>query len=276
MFFNSLQRRLQLTIVGFSDFEPDRLLAGQEVDERRTGGSIEASVDLLRDLQGHWLRFDLVGSFRRSSLEQKKDTFQHENLSTLDVGLLHFKRWEGTPGSARLDFQPTVRLGYGNQEGVWFFKPSFQGTYHRFISAFLQWECNAAFTWASADTPSVELPSLGGESSVRGYRKDAGVGRISWAVQNELWIPVRIRLGLPEEWDKIVRRNLAVAAFADLGGVHQSIDGFSGVKAGVGLGLRFVYGDLTLRLDWAHALDEPNHQRGGSMFYFTVTAFQGL
>lgn len=278
LLFDSLQRRLQLRIAGFSDFEPDRFLAGEEVDERRTGGSIEASIDLLRNLQGLELRLDLVGSFLRSSLEQQKHTFEHENLSTVDLGLLHLKRWDGTPGSARIEFQPLVRLGYGDQEGVWYFKPSLRATYHRFVSSFLQWECNAGFAWASEDTPSVELPSFGGESSVRGYRKDAGVGRVSWAVQNELWVPVRFPLGLPlpEEFDKIVRRNLAVAAFFDLGGIHQSTDGFSGVKTGGGMGLRFVCGDLTLRLDWAHAIDETDRRRGGSMVYFTVTALQGL
>jgi hypothetical protein len=277
--FDSLNRRLQLSAGGFSDYQPQRLLAGKEIDQRRNGGEASANLDLFRDWHQHWLRLDLAASFQEVTLHQSETRFDSERLSTADLGLVYLYHWNGTPGSARMEILPRVRLGYAQDAGDAFIRPSVEITYHRFLGSFAQWECSAQAAWASSGTPMIEWPTLGGESSVRGYRFTAGTGRSTWSVQNELWIPIflRQRIGLPDAIDRMVRRNLSLAAFIDVGGVGQTDDSFSGTKAGAGLGVRFVYNDLlTIRLDWAHALGEAEQTRGGGMFYLSVTTRRGF
>jgi hypothetical protein len=275
--FGTLEKRLQLSVRGFSDYQAERLLAGTEVDERRNGGEASANLDLLRDGNGHWLRLDLAGGYREVIVDRFGQRVESGGLATADLGFLYLYHWDGTPGSARLELQPNVRLGYANDGGNYYATPSLTATYHRFISSFNQWECHASGLWSSSETPLTELPSFGGETSVRGYRADAGTGRATWAIQNEFWFPLRYRFGLPESMDKIIRRNFAIAPFFDIGGIHDSTDGFSGVKLGAGVGLRFIYNDsMTLRLDWANAIDESDRKRGGSMFYFSVSTRQIL
>ena len=125
--------------------------------------------------------------------------------------------------------------------------------------------------------PQVELPTFGGDASVRGYKVDAGLARTVWAVQNEAWFPVRLDLGLPGALSSFLRRNVAVAVFGDVGGLVDSEDSFKGVKAGAGVGLRLVWQDfLTLRLDWAHAIGDQDRAPREGAVYFTVTTRRGF
>jgi hemolysin activation/secretion protein len=140
------------------------------------------------------------------------------------------------------------------------------------LPAFLEGDLRALGDWSSEDTPWSQRPTLGGEESVRGYRLDAFVGRSVWALQTEVWLPVFRCIRLENEaLDKLWRRNLHLAAFADVGGVQGTVDDSDGFKAGAGLGLRVDLSDeVTLRLDWAQALTGSDGGRGGSLFYLSV------
>jgi hypothetical protein len=275
--FDGLDKRLQVTVGGFSDFVPDRLASGSEFDERRSGGSVAAQLELFRDLNRSWLRLDLGGGYREVTVEQGGESVSSDGIASLDTGLLFMKSWDGTPGAARLEVEPILRLAHARRHRDWFALPSLTARYHRFVSSFWQWDIAVHGEISTHETPTTELPSLGGEDTVRGYRADAGLGRAVWAVQNEIWMPLRWDMGLPEGFDRFLRRNLALAAFVDVGGVYDSVDQFSGFKAGAGLGLRMVWQDLlTFRLDWAHPLTSREDDRGGSMVYFSIATKKGF
>lgn len=274
--FGALGRRLQLSVRGFSDFTPDRRLSsGSDSDERRTGGEARGTLDLWRDLDGHWGQLEVGTSWRQSKTEHDGHTVDRTDITLLDVGLHYVKSWDGTPASGRLEVDPLLTLGYANAE---YAKPAIDARYHQFVGAFIQWEARATgITTIGGDVPQVELPSFGGDGSVRGFKADAGLARTVWAVQNEAWFPVRLDLGLPSAVSAFLRRNAAVAVFGDVGGLHDSQDSFSGVKAGAGVGLRLVWQDyLTLRLDWAHAVGDQERAPQGGAVYFTVTTRRGF
>ncbi|MCC6232599.1 MAG: hypothetical protein IT580_08140 [Verrucomicrobiales bacterium] len=275
--FDTLDQRLTLGLTALSEFEPDRLANGQSFDERRTGGSLQLQWELLRDWHGHWLRLDLTTGYREATSEREERRFARERLLTGDLGLLYLRAWDGTPHSARLEIEPRLRVGHSDAQDRGFVVPEIHLSHHQFVGAFHQWDLRLRGAWASDATPERELPSFGGEESVRGYREDAGLGRTAWSIQNEYWIPVRLRPASPSPLLRLLRQNLALAAFVDVGGVHDTSDAFSGIKAGAGLGVRAVWQDsITLRLDWAHALDDSSLDRGGSMFYLTMTTRQGF
>jgi hypothetical protein len=275
--FGAFERRLQISVRGFSDFTPERRIAGTDVDERRTGGEARTRLDLLRDLDGHSAQLTAGASWRESRTDRDGERVARRGITLVDVGALYLRSRDGTPSAARVEIEPLVTSGYDDDTGRWFARPSLDLRYHRFVGDFLQWDVRGRGATASGGTPDVELPSFGGDTSVRGYRPDAGLGRTAWALQNELWLPLRIGLGLPSGWQPFLRRNVAVAVLGDIGGLHGARDDFSGIKGGAGLGLRVVWQDhLTFRLDWAHTLGGRDHGRGGSGVYFTVTTRQSL
>jgi hypothetical protein len=274
--FGALGRRLQVSLRGFSDFTPDRRLSsGSNNDERRTGGEARGTLDLWRDLDGHWAQLEVGASWRESKTEHDGHTIDRTDITLFDIGLHYVKSWDGTPASGRLEVDPLLTLGYANAE---YAKPAIDAHYHQFVGEFIQWEARAnAITTIGGDVPQVELPTFGGEASVRGYRVDAGLARTVWAVQNEAWFPVRLDLRLPGALSSFLRRNVAVAVFGDVGGLVDSQDSFKGVKGGAGVGLRLVWQDfLTLRLDWAHAIGDQDRAPRDGAVYFTVTTRRGF
>jgi len=149
---------------------------------------------------------------------------------------------------------------------------SITGNYHQLIpDTWCQWDSSASFAYASEGTPNVELPSFGGVSSVRGFRADATQGRLSWSLQNEIWVPLRYQMGFPDSIDAFIRRNLYFAPFVDVGGVNQSTGELNGLEAGAGLGIRATYNSLTFRLDYGQSLKNVNSKYGGTTFFFSVT-----
>ena len=226
-------------------------------------------------VDGHWGQLEVGASWRESKTEHDGHTVDRTDITLLDIGLHYVKSWDGTPSSGRLEVDPLLTLGYANAE---YAKPAIDARYHQFVGEFIQWEARAnAITTIGGDVPQVELPTFGGDASVRGYKVDAGLARTVWAVQNEAWFPVRLDLGLPGALSSFLRRNVAVAVFGDVGGLVDSEDSFKGVKAGAGVGLRLVWQDfLTLRLDWAHAIGDQDRAPREGAVYFTVTTRRGF
>lgn len=270
-------KRLRIALSGLSDFQPERLVDEVEFDERRSGGTARFDLELLRDWNGHWLGSSLALGYRETTSQIDGERVGRDGIASADLGLLYFRQWDCRPGSARLEIEPVLRAAVSDTNGSAFFIPRVDATYHQFVGPFSQIDVNGRIAWASDETPPNELPSLGGEQTVRGYRTDAFVGNLVWALQTEAWLPLRFRVARSGSLERFLRRNLALAAFVDIGGVQDTADGEDGFKAGAGLGLRMVWADyLTVRLDWAHALDESDERRGGSMVYFTVTTRRGF
>ena len=277
VFFDALNRRLQVSARAFSDFTPDRRLPSGTVDERRTGAEAGARLDLWRDLSGQSVQLDVRASWRESRAERDDGREHRTTLTLLDLGLLYVRDWDGTASSRRLDVQPLLTLGYSDDRDRAFLRAGVDARTHQFVGAFIQWESRVRAVAAAGSLPDVERPSFGGEDSVRGYRPDAGLARAVWVLQNELWLPMRLRLGLPAAIETILRRNFALALLGDVGGLHDSQDAFSGVKGAVGIGVRFVWQDLlTFRLDYAHAVGDRTRTEPGGLVYFTVTTRPSL
>ena len=270
--FDALQRRWSMTGAGFSDYDPNRLLDGVSTTERRTGGTVASQLELFRDWDHHWLRLDVSGGWREVQDKPNSLPSTLNQITDADCGLLYFWRRDGTKYSPNVQLEPHVRLGWSAATAAWFAEPGLRASTHWLLPAFLEFDVRATGLWASPETPLNEQPSFGGEDSVRGYRADAGIGRAVWAVQNELWLPLRYNWGYGEWADRVLRRYVRLAAFLDVGGVYQTSEAFSGFKAGAGLGLRVLVQDsFVLRLDWGQALTGNDSGRGGSFVYLSVS-----
>lgn len=274
--FDELSRRLSLSATLQSDFQADRLISGNLVDERQNGGTLQSQLDVFHDIHSQTLLATLSAGGNQTSFSHKGQQLGRDNRASVTVGLNYVWIRNGTKYAPNFQLLPSVLTGYSNTNHGWSTKPAVDSSWHMLLPEFCEWDARGHFAWASSVTPTSELCSFGGVDSVRGYRIDAGLGRLTWAVQNEVWLPLRF------DWPSVMqkylhRESLKLAAFADIGGVGGDSAGFTGTHAGVGLGLRLDCLDLaTLRFDWAHALESDLKNRGGDVFYFSVTTRYGL
>lgn len=282
--FDRLQRRLQLSLRGFSDFDPNRTLASTNntnnnpvaADTRSDGGELRATLDLWRDEAASFSHIDFsLADYRTETNPAAAASSANRSRSHIrlaDVSWQVAKAWPRTPASAQAE--ATLSLARGSADGQRFSKAGADFALHRFVGALSRWDLRLHARAVSGAAPASEWPSFGGEDSVRGYRADAASARRTWVLQNEYWMPLPWAPESPT-LARTLRRSVALAFIADIGGLGGgAAAGLSGRKAGLGAGLRYVYNDsVTMRLDWARPVGNvaPEYRRG--RLYFTVSSW---
>jgi hypothetical protein len=279
LFFDTLGRRLSLDLVGGSDFEQQRILDNVPTDERRTGGALRFDLEGFRDLAGQHLSFFLEArheTVRLTAAEPEKTPRVETvtQLNTIDAGLAYSWRRTLTRHPANVRIESALRFGIGLSET----EPAFRrlriaAHYHQSIAGPVEVESRLQSRTATEKTPVFELPSLGGEDSVRGFRTDESLGGRLWAWQSELWFPV-LGSGAPSKFRDFVRRNVRLAALYDLGGAYRLAPRLSamleGIRQGAGLGLRVRYQGVVIEADWAYGFGSNDSSRPGrGRFYFS-------
>ena len=131
---------------------------------------------------------------------------------------------------------------------------------------------SASAVVSSRATPRFELPSLGGSEILRGFRADDGLGRKLWTLQNEVWIPLNIGNDRSTGFKAMLRDKVKVATFVDVGGLYDAINVSSGIRAGTGAGLRFIYNPIIFKLDFGYGFGEKATTGGRGKFHFSISS----
>ena len=157
---------------------------------------------------------------------------------------------------------------------------------HRRLSntRLLSMDLSSSFQMATSETPIVDLPSLGGPESVRGFQTDDALGHLLWTLQSELWAPVPGTTNAAEQGIKgFLKKNVRLAGFFDIGGVSDTkvtnLPGLAnatkasiqGLREGPGLGIRFIQGLIALKFDWAYGFGQGAFGSGHGRFYIGVS-----
>jgi len=177
-------------------------------------------------------------------------------------------RWEGATGGERV-----------------FVRPSLDGSVHgRFPSSL---EVDLHFLGGTVDrkVPSFELWSLGGATTVRGFREDSFLGRDLASLQAELWLPfarsVQAVAPAPSEGDQNLARTpvesraarlFKLALFLDGGYLAGTTTNTTETIAGAGLGIRFIvpHRPFVIRADYGRGLGA----RGGEWFPYVTLGYR--
>ena len=270
--FESIDRRLSISVSGDSDFQANRLVDNVRTDERRSGGRISAQLELLRNENANWLRIDAALEHQEIQLQELSLAERRTGVSRASIGLSYSWSPELRLGAPVLEITPSIDFMRSTHNQSFAAKPSISLGYHRGLPSFFEVSSRANVTFASAGTPATELPRFGGEDSVRGFRYEAASGRFTWTVRSELWIPLRFVRHWGETVDVLLRRDLKVAVFIDIGGVEKSLQPVSIFEAAAGVGLRYrVQDQAALQLDWAVPVTNRNRDLGGGTLYFSIS-----
>jgi surface antigen Omp85-like protein len=266
LLFHQLQHRLSLEITGGSQFTNQRLLIGELIDERRTGGSARTDYTVLGGNSNSQLAIHVEGRRYDVSLKPKSGTTK-TNLMIVETGTTANFVSLSAINPFRMRVDASMRVGKSAGQTFKGFTASFSLNRHLFDSGVSTLAISAKAQTSDAATPLFELPSLGGTESLRGFRADDFVARRIWSVQPELWF----QLFGSGRWARMLRP----AAFIDVGGAYgithaAAADTKSykdGIRAGPGVGLRFIQGPMALKLDWSYGLGHAGSSRGHGRFY---------
>lgn len=280
--FDSLNRRLSVTVEGGRQPAADRQLADQPATEKKDRLDLRSTLEVWRNhgrradaTGGQWLNLELEAGAERSRLANKDSEPDVAELR-YDLATLSFKGIYSHSGyGGGLPWTDAIaEIGAANDtggggDGYRWSKLSL--AHRRLAFGSVRWEGRADLHWTDGDVPVAAQPSFGGDDSVRGFTRDAARGRATWSVKNEIWFRPPAEFGLPKGIATLIRRSMAVALFCDIGGVIQPADHAVQRAASAGLGLRVLQGPVTIRADWAHSIGSSGSLPPSNAGYFTVT-----
>jgi hypothetical protein len=205
------------------------------------------------------------------SLKRGDDELLSQPLNTADVGMMFLWSNSETPYSTTVRVEPSIRYAPGwSKKEPEFARGTLAVTAHQILPRDLDIDLGLHLQIASAKTPVFELPTLGGET-LRGFRKDDGLGRAFWSAQPEFWFPLFF---LPRTTDaeitKFLRRSVKLAGLIDVGSVRDSAGNFP-TRVGPGLGVRFLYGPVVLKLDGVYGIGDRLTPGSRFKIYFSVS-----
>jgi hypothetical protein len=262
------RRLYDINVGAYSRFRNDRLLEGQEVDERRSGISLTLGARPLGLAAPNDLR--LEAGVRREAVHFGSPPPGEEDadLTLLRLGATHVWRHTYLRPSLTIRSIPLVEVSLDVGDGVPFVRPSFAAWLHGRMRSGFEVDVHLVGGGLDRPVPDFELWSLGGVSSVRGFQVDTRLGRGMAALQSEVWIPFArpIEARPPEPGESAdasaipvepsIARRLKAALFFDGGTIWQSTGGGRDELYGAGIGLRFVvpHEPLVIRIDYGWGL----------------------
>ena len=271
VFFNTFHRRVSVQVTTSSDLDANRDLGETPVDERQSLGLARIEFEAFRDWSGSLLRFYAEGRHETVSLEPTVGPTTKLNLTTLDVAGFYLFESTEVENPRRIRFQPLLRMGLGlavNEPR--YNKLVLTGNFHQTLPSRYELDFSGRVETASKATPRFKLPSLGGAEVVRGFRRDAGLGRKLWSLQNEVWIPLPLGNDLEKGIKAMLRENLKLAPFFDVGGLYDPVNTTAGIRSGVGVGLRFIYSPVIFKIDYGYGFGDAVNGGSRGKFYFSL------
>jgi hypothetical protein len=271
LFFNTLHRRVSVQLTISSDLDPNRNLGGPRVDERQKLGLGRVEFEPFRNWSGSLLRFYAEGRHETVSFDSASLTVAKTNLTTLDLGALYLFESTEVENPRRIRVQPLLRMGLGLAvDEPRYNKVVVTANFHQVLPSRFEYDVSGRVERASRATPRFELPSFGGADVVRGFRRDDGLGRSLWSLQNELWIPLPIADETSQGLKAMIREKVKLAPFFDVGGLYETITTTPGVRTGAGIGVRFIYSPIVFKIDYGYGFGTAANGGSHGKFYFSL------
>ncbi len=273
LFFNNLHRRLSVQLTVASDLDADRILADVTTDERRRNVLARVELEPFRDWNGNLFRLFAEGRRATVALKPQLQPELKQNLTTLELGALYLFESSEVEHPRRIRLEPKLRMGLGLAVG----EPRYNkvlttGNFHQTLPGRFEMDFTGRFESASRQTPLFELPSFGGTEVVRGFRRDDALGRKLWSLQSELWVPLPIGDERSKGLESMLRENVKLAPFVDVGGLYEPVNTTAGTRSATGLGLRMIYNPIIFKIDYAYGFGAAASSGSRGKLHFGVSS----
>lgn len=276
-------RLYDINVSAYSNFNNNRLIEDDTVDERRTGISTTLGIRPLRFPAPHDLRYEIGVRRELVRFDQDPPGQTGIDLSLLRLGLTHVWRHTYLHPGFTLRTEPTLEVSLEIGNGVPYVRPGLTSFLHSRLRSGFEVDLHLASGGLDRPVPPSEMFSLGGVLTVRGFQEDTHLGRGLVALQNELWIPfVRPLEARPvvgadpsdlaeTPFIPTFARHIKAAVFLDGGSIWQSEAGGRESLFGAGVGLRFVvpHEPLVIRIDYGWGLG----QAGGDSYPYVSIGY---
>jgi outer membrane protein assembly factor BamA len=274
----------------FSNFTHNRSLDGVTTDQRRSGLGVTLGFRPLALPAPNILRFEVGLRHERVNLGQPLPGQDDENLTILRLGATHEWRHTYRRPSLAARFEPTIDFSFDRAGGERsFVRPALDASLHGRSRWGLETDLHFIGGTLDRDVPSFELWSLGGPTTVRGFREDTFLGRNLAALQAELWLPF-VKPSPPPlppggedldagslappapRFEPRAARLIRGAIFLDGGSISGTGIGGTEDLFGAGIGLRFIvpHQPLVFRIDYGWGLGA----RGGHSYPYISLAYR--
>ena len=274
LWFTHLRRKLSAEFSGGTDFSQDRIIAGVDVSERRNGAWARLEYEALGGADLARLTLAAEARTTNVALEPREQPNARVSFRTVAVSATYSLRNLVNAHPFHLSIEPSARLGYvAPDAGGGFASAGIVATLnqHAFDRLLTTIDVSGRFQAATADTPLVEQPSLGGADTLRGFRTDDAIGTTLWSLQPELWFDISGLFGRSKAAG-FVQRTLRIAAFADAGTVSgPSVADGDSFRWGPGVGVRILRGPIALKVDWARGIGRGASGPGRGRLYLGAT-----
>jgi outer membrane protein assembly factor BamA len=274
----------------YSNFTHNRSLDGVTTDQRRSGLGVTLGIRPLALPAPNILRLEVGLRHERVNLGEPLPGQDDENLTILRLGATHEWRHTFRWPSLAARLEPAVDLSFDRAGGERsFVRPALDASLHSRSRSGLETDLHFIGGTLDRQVPAFELWSLGGPTTVRGFREDTFLGRHLAALQAELWLPF-VRASPPPlppadgevdpgevsksapRFEPRAGRLIRGAIFLD-GGTISGVEG-SGTESlfGAGVGVRFIvpHQPLVFRIDYGWGLGA----RGGHSYPYISLAYR--
>lgn len=227
------------------------------------------------------LAVSLKNKETRNLIEDALLETSSRELAIFGSRLNHSRRFQGGVLSGDVQYQRGLRLfgalkdepGAGDNPRAQFDKFDASLNYYRpftLADQQLSWSSNAVAQWSPDTLYSTERISIGGQSTVRGFKEGSASGDVGGYLRNELsWNLPQTGLKVP---DHILGRTSVFAAY-DIGKIRSdNSESFEhGTMQGAAVGLRLNSGFASGSLVWARPLSSPGYvEKRNNEVYFDL------
>jgi hypothetical protein len=258
-------RNVSFSVRLFSELIPNRVIAGQETDERTEGGRVFFGIGLVPEKKSHDLELGL--EFERSNLDLSGDFLAPvvDDFAFLRLTSRYTYRHLYRPPRFQLRALPALVLSLDKLGGeVAYELLSVDANLHGFSFHRYQLDFHLIGGVMGGDVPLTQELRIGGANTVRGFEEEDFSGTRMIAVQSELWFPLA-----PERpaGPRFLSR-LMGAVFLDAGLIGGGRQGPSGEPVGAGFGLRYTLSGrpFFVKLDYGIGI----HDGGDDHFYMSI------
>lgn len=278
VFFQALKKRVSVQLTANSLFSANRIILEDSLKERRSGGKFQTEIEWFRNISGNLLLSRISLASQKVTLTDFDDIGKlNTTIAFAEIGFFHNYFKNSAQFATRLVLEPTFRLGLNginsDTASDFYLTSKLRLHFNQNLSQGFSFNLDGHLEFDSKYAPAFEQSALQTNQN-RGFKEDAVIGRSSWTLQPEFWIPLP-KFGDPTSTiNQYLFKYIRIAVFTDISYFDKMLVTQGTTKGfwySPGLGIRFIKFPTQINFDWAYGIAPNEILPGRSQFSINLT-----